>query len=211
MRAGQVDVAVHQAGDIVQQVSERLGERRGRQRDPRDVVPVADGRTVVQVTGDDRRAAGPGGLRRDDHVAALGVDPPRAGGGLLRDLADPRGGGAQLLGGAHDSPPVCASAAACSAASASGSYTSPSTTSAACRPRRLSASTAARSCSRRYSALVGTHLVSWWIAVFSHIRSSHSVHGESEKVAVLETALAFMTSSRDMTTTREVEPSFMTA
>src|SRR5690606_12256160 len=120
-------------------------------------------------------------------------------------------GGAQRLCVAHDSPPVCASAAACSAASASGSYTSPSTTSAACRPRRLSASTAARSCSRRYSLDVGTQGSSRWATVLRTIASSHFTHGEEDPLAPLASLFTCSMYCRLMTTTLLVEPSLNTA
>src|SRR5690606_1933174 len=171
MRAGQVGVAVDQASDIVQQVSERLGVDVGH----------------------------PG---REPHRVRLGR-------GLTAHQA---GGGAQLLGGAHDSPPVCASAAACSAASARGATRSPPTTSASCRwLRRLSASTAARSCARRYSLDVGTQGSSRWATVLRTIASSHFTHGEEGPLAPLASLFTCSMYCRLMTTTLLVEPSLNTA
>src|SRR5690606_39048354 len=72
-------------------------------------------------------------------------------------------------------------------------------------------SACARSCSRMYSALVGTHFVSRCAAVFIHMASSCFCHGEYGESEPCDIALAFMTWARLRTTTFDVAPSFITA
>src|SRR5690606_37131976 len=72
-------------------------------------------------------------------------------------------------------------------------------------------SACARSCSRMYSALVGTHFVSRCAAVFIHMASSCFCHGEYGESEPCDMALAFFTCARFRTTTFDVAPSFMIA
>src|SRR5690606_30683158 len=153
---------------------------------------VADVRAgeAVPAAAPPRARLGDAGADDRDAGGGVGVDRVR---GQLQQ-------GPQCLLLAGHWPDSAASAAACSAVSASGSTSSPSTTSAACRPRRLSASTAARSCSRRYSLEVGTQGSSRWATVFRTIASSHFTHGEEGPLAPLASLFTCSMYCRLMTT-----------
>src|SRR4051812_25011734 len=89
----------------------------------------------------------------------------------------------------------------------------PVASTAAANPAGTSAATsfATRSCSRMYSALVGTHFANCRTADFSHIAASWFCHGEYWLFEPCDDLLIVSIAALLSTTTFDVAPSFITA